>query len=172
VPYTSAMKMILCAMLLAATLGCQSGSAKVEKLFGGPEAMAALRGPDSTQAWRTTAPFIVKEGTETKGKLADYVILRGPVPVKENISTAIAGLLQRDIYEWNMAKGCEPIPGVAIEYTKGADKLLIFFCFECDILLTYLNGNRVGGEDFDRIHRALANEVKKIFPNDPDIQKL
>ena len=166
------MKTLLCALLMTATLGCQSGSARVEQLFGGPEAMAALRAPDSTQAWRTTAEFAVKEGTETKGKLADYVILNGPVPVKESISTAIAGLLKKDIYEWNMAKGCEPIPGVAIEYTKGGDKLLIFFCFECDILLTYLNGKRVGGEDFDRIHRALANEVKKIFPNDPAIQKL
>ena len=166
------MKLALMLMALLASLGCQSGSAKVEQLFGGPEAMAALRAPDSTQAWRTTAEFAVKEGTEAKGKLADCVILNGPVPVKESISTAIAGLLKKDIYEWNMAKGCEPIPGVAIEYTKGDDKLLIFFCFECDILLTYLNGKRVGGEDFDRIHRALANEVKKIFPNDPDIQKL
>ena len=166
------MKMILCAILLAATLGCQSSSAKVEQLFGGPEAMAALGAPDSTQAWRTTAEFAVKKGTETKGKLADYVILNGPVPVNEKISTAIAELVKKDIYEWNMAKGCEPIPGVAIEYTKGTDKLLIFFCFECDILLTYLNSKRVGGEDFDRIHRALANEVKKIFPNDPAIQKL
>ena len=166
------MKLALMLMALLASLGCQSGSAKVEQLFGGPEAMAALRAPDSTQAWSTTAEFAVKKGTETKGKLADYVILNGPVPVKESISTAIAGLLKKDIYEWNMAKGCEPIPGVAIEYTKGGDKLLIFFCFECDILLTYLNGKRVDGEDFDRIHRALANEVKKIFPNDPDIQKL
>jgi len=166
------MKIILCAILLAATLGCQSGSAKVEQLFGGPEAMAALGAPDSPQAWRTTAEFAVKKGTETNGKLADYIILNGPVPVKESISKAIAGLLKKDIYEWNMAMGCEPIPGVAIEYTKGADKLLIFFCFECDILLTYLNGKRVGGEDFDRIHRALANEVKKILPNDPAIQKL
>ena len=109
------MKTLLCALLLTATLGCQSGSARVEQLFGGPEAMAALSAPDSTQAWRTTAKFAVKEGTETKGKLADYVILNGPVPVKESISTAIAGLLKKDIYEWNMAKGCEPIPGVAID---------------------------------------------------------
>ncbi len=161
-------------MLIAlfASLGCQSGSVRVEQLYGGPAAMGALRAPDSVQAWRTTAKFAVKPGTETKGELADYLILNGPVPVKESISTAIADLLQRDIYEWNMAKGCEPIPGVAIEYTQGTNKLLIFFCFECDILLTYLNGNRVSGEDFDRIHRALANEVKKIFPNDPDIQKL
>ena len=93
------MKTLLCALLLTATLGCQSGSARVEQLFGGPEAMAALHAPDSTQAWRTTAKFAVKEGTETKGK-------------------------------------------------------------------------PVGGEDFDRIHRALAIEVKKIFTNDPAIQKL
>ena len=166
------MKTLLCALLMTATLGCQSGSARVEQLFGGPEAMAALRAPDSTQAWRTTAKFSVKEGTETKGKLADYVILNGPVPLKESISTAIAGLLKKDIYEWNMAKGCEPIPGVAIEYTKGGDKLLVFTCFECDSLITYLNVKRVGGEDFERIHRALAIEVKKIFPNDPPIQKL
>ena len=166
------MKTLLCALLLTATLGCQSGSARVEQLFGGPEAMAALRAPDSTQAWHTTTKFAVKEGAETKGKLADYVILNGPVPVKESISTAIASLLKKDIYKWNMAKGCEPIPGVAVEYTKGANKVLIFFCFECDILLTYLNGNRVSGEDFDRAHSSLAVLIKKIFPNDSEIQKL
>ena len=40
------------------------------------------------QAWRTTASFAVKEGTETKGRLADYVILNGPVPVADEVGAS------------------------------------------------------------------------------------
>mgnify|MGYP004137711973 FL=1 len=166
------MKPFLILACLTALLGCQTGNQRVSQLYGGPDGMAALRAPDQVRAWRTTAEYAVKEGTVTQGKLGDYLILNGPVPVEAQIGADIAAILQKDIYEWNMAKGCEPIPGVAVEYTKGANKVLIFFCFECDILLTYLNGNRVSGEDFDRAHGSLAALVKKIFPNDPDIQKL
>ena len=166
------MKHLLLLSCLAALLGCQTSNQRVIQLYGGPDGMAALSAPDQVRAWRTTAEYAVKKGTVTQGKLGDYLILRGPVPVEAQIGAEISAILQKDIYEWNMAKGCEPIPGVAVEYTKGANKVLIFFCFECDILLTYLNGNRVSGEDFDRAHSSLAVLIKKIFPNDSEIQKL
>ena len=159
-------------LLLAFTLGCQSSQKRITQLFGGPEAITTLRAPDKVEAWRTTASFAVKEGTETKGRLADYVILNGPVSVADEVSTEIAAILQRDIYEWNMAKGCEPTPGVAVRYSRGENQLLIFLCFECDILLVYFNGKSVGGEDFDRAHKALADLARKIFPNDPALKKI
>ena len=159
-------------LLLAFTLGCQSSQKRIIQLFGGSEAITPLRAPGKVEAWRTTASFAVKEGTETMGRLADYVILNGPVSMADEVGTQIAAILQRDIYEWNMAKGCEPTPGVAVRYSRGENQLLIFLCFECDILLVYFNGKSVGGEDFDRAHKALADLARKIFPNDPALKKI
>jgi len=166
------MKLAINLLLLALTLGCQSSQKRITQLYGGPEAITTLRTPDKVEAWRTTASFAVKEGTETKGRLADYVILNGPVPVADEVGAEMADILQRDIYEWNMAKSCKPTPGVAVRYSHGENQLLIFFCFERDILLIYFNGKSVGGEDFDRAHNVLADLARKIFPKDPALKKI
>jgi len=72
--------------------------------------------------------------------------------------------LRTDIYEWDSAKGCLIMPGMAVRLTRGGMQLEVVFCFECDILVTYLNGREMGSEDFDRAHRALAAVAKQLFP--------
>lgn len=134
--------------------------------------MAVLAKPDKVEAWRTRLDFAEKEDEAPSGRLHGYVISRGPVAVGSAIAGEMAAILQEDIYEWDIAKACDLRPGVAVRFTRGSDDVLVFFCFECDILLTYFNGRRVGSEDFDSAHSALASLAKKIFPNDSEIRDL
>lgn len=166
------MRVVLFCLCLGLIAGCQTAGQRISAIYGGAAAMAVLAAPEKAEAWRTTAPFALKGEKEGQAKLQDYLVLRGPVAVDTEVADEMAAILRRDIYEWDVAKGCEPIPGVAVRFVRGTDEVLVFFCFECDILLTYFNGQRVGGEDFDRAHRVLANLARRIFPDDPEIKKL
>ena len=55
-----------------------------------------------------------------------------------------------------------PIPGFAVQYTKGTNSAQIFFCFECGILVTYFNGNRARGSEFN--HGGLHAILEKVSP--------
>ena len=161
-------------MLFAVGLGagCSSASGRVAKLYGGADAMRTLQTPDKVEVFRIAHEIRVKPGTPTTGKLHRWPILAGPSPVAADAARRLADILRRDIYEWNSAKGCKIMPGVAVRFTRGGMQLDVVFCFECDILVTYFNGREIGSEDFDRAHRALAAVAKELLPNDAEIQKL
>lgn len=101
------------------------------------------------------------------------IIRRKPILRAGRIAARrLADILRKDIYEWNSAKACEIMPGVAVRFIRGQVQLDVIFCFECDILAIYLNGQEVGSEDFDRAHQELAVVVRELFPADSEIQKL
>lgn len=153
-------------------LGCSTASGRVTALYGGPAAMRALLQPDKVESYRITSAFRIKPGTVTTGKLHAWPVLAGPTPVPADSARRLADLLRKDIYEWSSAKGCEIIPGVAVRFSRSGTELDVVFCFECDILVVYLNGRAVGSEDFDRAHQDLAAIVRALYPDDAEIQKL
>jgi hypothetical protein len=81
-------------------------------------------------------------------------------------------LLDENNFEFGIAKACVFEPGVRMDFIRGADKLQILICFECDSLQSFLNGLPVGGEDFDTGRPELVRMVKTLFPDDPGIRKL
>ena len=168
------MKPFLILACLTALLGCQTGNQRVSQLYGGPDGMAALSTPDQVRAWRTISPLKLKRkpNLKTKGKLAEYFILLGPVPVNPQQSTAMATLLQNSETYALEPKLCKFNPGVAIEYAKGTEKVLIFYCFACDSMAVYQNGKLRTKIEFDPGSKALAEVIKHIFPDDAVIQKL
>jgi hypothetical protein len=46
------------------------------------------------------------------------------------------------------------------------------FCFDCDILLVFQNDRACGGANFDPAHNFLVAEIKRLFPEDGEIQGL
>ena len=81
-------------------------------------------------------------------------------------------LLDKESYELEMAKGCEPIFCVGVTFARGEQSVDVLFCFECDILAVYQDGRSVGDEDFDPARTRLVKLVKKFFPDDDVIQQL
>lgn len=70
------------------------------------------------------------------------------------------------------AKGCVPQFGVRIDYISSGRKITANLCLRCSIIAFSENGKVIGGGAFDAVNKTLRSEVKKLFPNDKDIQKL
>ena len=81
-------------------------------------------------------------------------------------------LLDKESYELEMAKACEPIFGVGVTFARGEQSVDVLFCFECDILAVYQDGRVVGDEDFDPARTRLVRLMKNFFPADDVIQQL
>jgi hypothetical protein len=74
-------------------------------------------------------------------------------------------------------KACIPDHGVLLTFRGRAGAVSIALCFKCDLFAVFWSGSgqefRVNAEeDFDRIRPQLVALVKRLFPDDPDMQKL
>ena len=109
--------------------------------------MATMSTPDKVEAWRTTSRAKLMEEkqeeekvAQTKGKLADYLIVEGPAEVDAKSSAELAAILQSNIYvHYEEPIDCLPKPGFAVRFNKGTNSVLVFFCFECGIMESYTN---------------------------------
>ena len=155
--------------LLLTASGC-SDSGKVSKpqppeltervamLMGGwPHAKAI------TETGKATAYRIGRDDDHNEVMLSDGIALT------EAQRQTLVGLLARDdAYDWEVAKGCEPMNGVLITFEDGATFARVRFCFQCQIL-EYRPGS---SEDFDPINAQLVDWVKGVFPEDKAIQSI
>ena len=157
------------AMSLVLLAGCEP-DARIPRLFGGADGVAAMNAPDKVEAWRTISQDKLELGQRegkkvppTKGKLADYLIVEGPVEVDALSGAEIATILQRNQYKWEPPPvDCIPNPGFAVQFTKGTNSVLVFFCFECSVMDTYYNGGRAGYADF--VHGNLLPLLQRVSP--------
>jgi hypothetical protein len=143
------------------------------KLFGGEQAFEIFLGPKTVQAYRLNGHNRVSP--PAKG-IDGYEILSGPVAVSEEHAGELKKILtDPDIYDWDPhpgIKGCEFAPGVALIYASEKGSLDVLLCFGCDQIRTYQNGKIVGGKDFDKVRAAIVAVVKKMFPDDAEIQAI
>jgi hypothetical protein len=138
----------------------------VEDVIGGKAAVALLREADQVEAFRL-------KDSEYQETIDKYQQVGDGVPVSPDTAAEFAKLLSStNSFKLDSAKGCVPVYGVQIRFTKDRQTLDLLFCFACDIFLTYLNGKRVGGEDFDPIRPQIVAIMKSLFPKDDVIQKL
>lgn len=132
-------------------------SERVAMLMGGwPHANAI------TQTGKATA-FRINYDADGEEQLGP------PVPLTPEQREILVSLIARnDAYEWTIAKGCEPRPGVLVSFEDGATYARLRICYECRML-----GFKPGAwEDFDPISDELVAWVKAVFPDDKAIQDL
>jgi hypothetical protein len=162
--------LVVVAVAIGAYFALQNDSelADVPSIFGGEEGMAILANPDKVEAYRLGKPT----GPHHSIDLKDYPTISPPVA----ISTADLETLQRLFTDRSSFrhyyKACIPTYGVRLDYVRGNKELQVLFCFECESLDCWLEGQLVGGADFDPVTDQLLRIVKSIFPNDPGIQTL
>jgi hypothetical protein len=82
-------------------------------------------------------------------------------------------LSQSSSYNWDIRKSSTPMPGVRLDFiTDANESMQVLLCFECNILIAYRDGERVGEEDFDPARADLIRLIKPLFPRDETIQAL
>ncbi len=131
-----------------------------------------------TEPVRVEAVRVKGDNAEFPGDKADqhiggYEITSKPVAVsEEDVQTLLNTLGDSDTYGWAFAKGCQFYPGAAVRFVGKDRKVEILFCFGCEELMVLLDGERVGGEDFDHARTAFVKVMQSIFPDDKPIQGL
>lgn len=90
----------------------------------------------------------------------------------DQVPRLLAILLDPATYEWEHAKACIVTPGVRLSFQSASDQVDILFCFQCDILFVYRDGEYVSGGSFDFGRPQLVELLKDHFPNEPLIQSL
>jgi len=148
-------------------------NAELKRVFGGSAGWSILTSADRVEAYRIGKLPDPTSEDFSQARIEDFPILAGPVAVP----SADVDILQRTLqdyetYDWKMAKGCIPAPGVRLDFIGDDQRLSVLLCFECDILGSYVDGKLVGGEDFDHERPILVRTVRSLFPDDPKIQSL
>jgi hypothetical protein len=168
----------LAVSLALAAASCRGGDWRVSQLYGGATSIDVLSHPQSVEAFRIDPgierrPASAAEEDAKAPRIGEYRITAGPVAVDTATSAELSSiLLDPATYDWVRAKGCDFTPGVGLRFVKDASRVEIALCFECDELMIWRLGSRVGMEDFDDARPRLVAVVKKLFPDDAKIQGL
>ena len=149
--------------------GCAGPDWRGVQIYGGAGSIEILTHPAKAEAFRIEP----RSARPDEERLGDYPVVRGPVTLSAEDTAALSALLlDPDTYDWHSAKGCEFRPGVGLRLHREASRVEIALCFECDELVIYRYGRRVGVEDFDSARLRLVALVRRLFPEDAEIQAL
>jgi uncharacterized protein YegJ (DUF2314 family) len=164
---------IVLSFSLTAAVVCASGCPNREAtmrqvVFGGNKSLDIVKSASDVQA------FLINGSDFDAGQPStSYPVREGPVALNADQRKQLVDVLtSADIYEFDSAKACLPIPGVKIEFAHDKHTVSVLFCFECNILLVYLDGAMVGSEDFDRGRPRIVRVLKQLFPENAVIQGL
>ena len=168
--------------LLTASLfltSCATGGPpqRVVDLLGGPEAYALIDAPTGdarVEAYRILPPHLAGEIPVPPDsiELHGHQVLAGPVSVDAESIALLSDVLTSDgTYEWDMAKACEFMPGVAIRYVQGKLEVDVLLCFSCDEW-GFLHAGSLRVEDNDDARRALVSLSRVVFPDDEVLRGL
>lgn len=160
-------------IMLLSFLHFQS-NAELRRIFGGSAGWSLLKDADRVEAYRIgELPNLHQSDSISKAAVGDYPIISGPIAVSPaDIDTLRSTLQDHESYIRKTAKKCMPTPGIRLDFIRGGERLSVLLCFECDMLLNYLNEKLVGGEDFDNARPILVRTARSLFPDDPKIQAL
>jgi hypothetical protein len=149
------------------------GRSPMSRLFGGGENMAIVREATRVEAYRLGPP---PGGDPPRDYISplDYEVASGPAPVPAELAKEMSqALLSPEAYGWDYAKACGwPVYGVKLSFCQGSERVDVYFCFKCSVLAVVRDDRVLGGEDFDNAEQVFVKAVKKLFPDDAEIQKI
>lgn len=135
-------------------------------VLGGDEIVQAIRNAKEVRVYRLKAQSIQRKPDE-------YVATAGPVAVDAIVAAQLAKALSAyESYERELAVGCEPQFGVRTTHVAEGATIDVVYCFDCDTLVVYRNGEKVGDALFIPGRKPLVAAVKQMLPKDEVIQGL
>ena len=149
----------------------QRQSRLTQKVYGSADSRAVVENPERVQIYRLTP---LADEQAYSDQIADYPVASGPFNVSDGAAAEIAeAILSPGTYYWGSeAKACAPQFGVRVAFIRGTEQVDVLFCFECRILCVGHGGTLVGSGSFDYAPPELLAAVKRLFPDDAEIQSL
>lgn len=173
----------ICCILLAAAIAGASLAAEPSKKvadFLGKDAVEILKAPEKVECFRIDGKSWISPEQqarieeETK-RIRGYAITAQGKDQDAAFGAKIAAVLfDEKTYNFESAKACEPVPGVAFRVWKGKASVDVVLCFECSELDVVTGDKEIrhAREDFDNARAALVALAKAAFPDDKTIQGL
>ena len=149
------------------------GPPSMTHLFGSGENLAIVREATRVEAYRLAPPQGVDPFSVDTSPL-EYRTTAGPVTLKSELAKPLQeALLSPQTYMWDAAKACGyPVYGVKLSFFRGSKCVDVYFCFKCAVLAVVRDEQVVGRADFDHGERIFIDAVKKLFPQDAEIQAI
>ena len=164
-------------------------------VFGGTAAFDAFRSAQRVTVERVhrkpqeslrTDPSILKLNPQNDPTAALHVLAfyhrDSPAPVEaDDVRELKKLIIDPRSYPWmserHEVRACLPDYAVMFTFYGSSEIVRVLLCFQCDQLAVLVGKGddplRVNAEDvFDDIRPQLVTIVKRLFPNDPDIQAL
>ena len=149
------------------------GPPSMTRLFGSAENLTIVREATRVEAYRL-APLNGVNPVDVDTSPLEFRTTAGPVIVKSELSETLQeALLSSQTYRWWGVKECGyPIYGVKLSFFRGSERVDVYFCFKCAVLAVVRDEQVVGRADFDHGERIFIDAVKKLFPQDAEIQAI
>lgn len=165
-------------LAVAVYLYARSGGSReeiVQKVFGSQQLLNSFVAAQQVTAqrlhWRV-------EDKVSPNELGNYR-REQPVSVSASEAEKLKHLLQRSssYYQGSNAKACIPDYGVLFIFRSGERTVQVALCFNCNMFRIFDGADdKARGVntlmDFDPMRSELVAIVKKVFPDDPEIQNL
>ncbi len=156
-------------LLLLLLSACGTSSSEVRR-FLGPEITGILERAGRVETLRIDGSLEARESGAAK--VGDYPILSTGPQLNRAQSDRLRELLFDGAnWQFNLAKGCEFMPGVDFRFVAGAEQVDVLLCFSCD-KWAFLHGDRFLVEDNDRARGALLRLACEAFPEDEVLRSL
>lgn len=143
--------------------------AQLIQSLGGDQVVAVLRNYERAEIALISPP---EDGRQFPPN--EYREIANPLPLSAEIAGDISRTLidRRENVDNSTKKSCAPRYGVRVSFFAGADRVDVYFCFECSIFAVCLNGKPVGGNDFELAYRKLIGLVRKVYPDHEGLAEL
>jgi hypothetical protein len=146
---------------------------EVADVFGGGErgkrAMEVVAHPERVEAYRLT-PI----PSADPNKLTEELERSSPTILAENLAAELSAvLLDPESYPWSVGGSmCIPKYRLQFSFLRDPDRVDVLLCFECDDLVTNLNGEGGGKHTMYLIQEPLIELAHGLFPDDRLIQSI
>ncbi len=176
-PFRFSLRRLFAVIVVVAAVGAiyvaTVGRSPMSRLFGGGENMSIVRDATRVEAYRVTPPSGSNPMEDYTSPL-DYEVVTEPVAVPAEMAREMSrALLLPATYSWDSAKACGgPVYGVKLSFFQDSERVEVYFCFQCSMLAVVSDDRVLGGEDFDNAEALFISAVKKLFPEDAEIQAI
>ncbi len=146
-------------------------------VFGSRETIDVVRSALESHSYRldpSDEPFDDLQGPIYRADwgVDDYLVKSGPNRIKSALQDQLSRVvIDLPIYAFGEV-GCGPDFGYRVQFSHDRSNVDILFCFNCNILMVYVDGKAVGGGHFAHDNGRILKVMKKIFSNDSLIQSL
>ena len=136
-------------------------------------ALAVIDGAKTVHSYRLDPNRSLDKKDADAKWIGDYAIASdGPNLNPEQVKQVRKIIHDTLVGSWRSQKGCDPMPGVGLRFVSDKHQVEIAVCYECKMWGFYLDGIRLGWEDFDSANSRLVKLAKALFPKDEAIQGL